>query len=388
MVKGSKLTQVQLENCAFLFFITVCALLMRFVLFPFESSDYHQFLQGWYDSLKLNGGFAAVGMNIGDYMPTYLYLLAAFTYFPVSGLTAVKLISSAADLVLAVYVCKIVSLKYKNPVYGITAYAVTLFLPSVFLNSAVWGQCDSIYTAALAAFLYHMMLGHQNRSAAAFGVAFSFKLQAVFLAPFLLLLLFKRKIRPVKLLFIPLVYFISIIPAVLAGGSFFKLLTVYFFQAKQYSMLNMFLPNLYTWLPKNTPYYISCAAMLFAGAVVAIALFCLCRASYSLDGGTLVSLALFFALLLPFVLPHMHERYYYVADILSLVYAFYFPKRMYVAAVIELSSAYAVCHNLFATDFIPVQYPALLILFVLIMITVYLVGEIRSCAGREVRAAA
>lgn len=97
------LSRRQAENIAFFFLVTVLAVLMRILLFPFESCDYHQFLQGWYDTLKANGGFAAVGMDIGDYMPTYLYLLAPFTYLPIPGLYAIKLISTAADVVLAVF---------------------------------------------------------------------------------------------------------------------------------------------------------------------------------------------------------------------------------------------------------------------------------------------
>lgn len=187
------LNREQLENAAFLFLITVFALLMRFLLFPFESGDYHQFLQGWYTALKENGGFAAVGMNIGDYMPTYLYLLALFTYLPVSGLTAIKLISSVADLVLAVYVMQTVNLKFENKTYGVMAYALVLFFPSVFLNSAVWGQCDAIFTAALVACVYYLMQNQEGKAVTAFSIAFAFKLQAVFLAPFLLLLLLKQR---------------------------------------------------------------------------------------------------------------------------------------------------------------------------------------------------
>ena len=47
------------------------ALLTRFYLFPIESNDYQQFLQNWFATLKENGGLAAIGMNIGDYMPPY-----------------------------------------------------------------------------------------------------------------------------------------------------------------------------------------------------------------------------------------------------------------------------------------------------------------------------
>lgn len=383
MSRSSEYTEQQLENAAFLFLITVFALLMRFLLFPFESSDYHQFLQGWYTSLKANGGFAAVGMNIGDYMPTYLYLLAFFTYLPVSGLTAIKLISSTADLVLAVYVMKTVNLKFENKTYGVIAYAIVLFLPSVFLNSAVWGQCDAIFTAALVACVYYLMQDQDSKAVAAFAVAFAFKLQAVFLAPLLLLLLLKRKIRLGTLIIIPAVYFIAILPSVVMGRGFLDLLTVYFSQAGQYKMIAMFLPNFYTWLPEDTPGYISRAAVILAGALVLIALFYFYRKKFALTNEILLSVALFFALLLPFILPHMHERYNYVADILSVVFAFYFPKKFYISVVIELSSAYAVCHNLFNTDFFSVQLLSVIMLGILILVTRHVVQLIDKNPERK-----
>lgn len=378
MTERKELTPQQLENGLFLLLITVIALLMRFLLFPFESSDYHQFLQGWYTALKENGGFAAVGMNIGDYMPTYLYLLAFFTYLPVSALTGIKLLSTAGDLVLAVAVMKTVNLRFSSKTYGVAAYALTLFLPGVFLNSAVWGQCDALFTAALVFCVYYLMQERDLPAMITFSIAFVFKLQAVFLAPFLLLLLLRRKIRWSCLLAFPAVYLLAILPAVALGRSMKDLLTVYWSQAGQYSMIAMFLPNLYTWLPEDTPDYIGKAAVLLAGGVVLTAIFCLDRKKFRLTNGIILTLALFFALLVPFALPHMHERYYFPADILSVIYAFYFPKKWAVAAVIQVSSAFAVCHNLFGTEFFSVQLLGIVLLFVILWVAADLVKQIQA----------
>lgn len=368
MHKHRELTNEQFENMGFLVLITVLAMLCRFLLFPFESGDYRQFLQGWYAALKDNGGFAAVGMNIGDYMPTYLYLLAGFTYFPVSGLVAIKLVSSLADIALAYYVMKTVRLKFEDPLYGVMAYAVVLFLPSVVLNSAVWGQCDAVFTAALVACVYYFMVDKEYQAVAAYAIAFIFKLQAVFLAPFLLLLLIKRRVKISTFLIIPFVYLLAVLPAMFLGRSMKELLTVYFSQAGQYKMIAMFLPNLYTWLPEDTPEYISAAAVMFAGALTVTALFYLYKKKFVFTDELFVTMALFFALFLPFILPHMHERYFYLADILSVIFAFYFPKMLYVPLVTVLSSTYAVCHNLFNTDFFSVQLLAVIMLFILIQV--------------------
>ncbi|NLJ31322.1 MAG: DUF2029 domain-containing protein [Clostridiales bacterium] len=383
MTKRMEFTRRQRENILFLVLITMVALLMRYLLFPFESSDYHQFLQGWFTALREGGGFAAVGMNIGDYMPTYLYLLAPLTYFPVSALTAVKLVSTLGDLVLAVAVMKTVNLNFSGKTYGIAAYALVLFLPSVFLNSAVWGQCDAIYTAALVFCVYNLMRGRDLPAVISFSVAFVFKLQAVFLAPFVLLMLLRRKIRPSSLLAFPAVYLAAVLPAAALGRSLKDLLTIYYSQAGQYTLVAMFLPNLYTWLPESTPVYISRAAVLLAGGLVLTALFCLSRKNYRLTKGITVTLALFFALMVPFVLPYMHERYNFPADILSVIFAFYFPRRWYLAAVIQVASAFVVCHNLFQTDFFSIQLLGVVMLFVILLVAQHLVRQISENPGEE-----
>ncbi len=196
--------------------------------------------------------------------------------------------------------------------------------------------------------------------------------------PFLLVMLFKRKIRLGTLIVIPLVYLIAILPAVIMGRGVFDLITVYFSQAGQYSMIAMFLPNLYTWLPEETPAYLSKAAVILAGALVLISLFYFNRKKFAITKEVLISLALFFALFLPFILPHMHERYYYVADLLSVIFSFYFPKKCYIAVVTELASAYAVCHNLFNTDFFSVQLLGVIMLVILILLVRHVVQLVNA----------
>ena len=39
-----------------------------------------------------------------------------------------------------------------------------------------------------------------------------------------------------------------------------------------------------------------------------------------------IELALLLAVIVPFLLPRLHERYFFMADIISLLYAFCFPK--------------------------------------------------------------
>ena len=365
---------ISAERVLFLFAVTVLAFAVRLKFLPFESGDYRQFLQGWFAELKERGGLAAVGIPLGDYMPPYFYLLALLTYLPGRDLYLIKILSFLGDIALALFAGKIVRLKYRQ-FWGEIAYAAVLFLPSVVLNSAAWGQCDSIYTAALLCCVYCLMRGRPNAAVAAWSVAFVFKLQAVFLAPFLLLMILYRKIPWRSLLIIPAVYLIAILPAAVSGRGIWDLLTVYFRQARQYSDISMYLPNLSVWYPKDIPQR---AGMAIAAAGVAAALAGVLyfrSRKLELNGSMILSLALLSVLFVPYVLPYMHERYYFPADILSVVFAFYFPEKFYVPVITVFSSTYVVCHNLFGTHFLHIRILSVLMLFCLLWVgisTVYL----------------
>lgn len=368
---------VKAENILFIVIVTVLAMAFRLKFFGYVSSDYRQFLSGWFDLLRQSGGLPGVGLNFGDYTPTYYYLLALLTYLPGSGLHLIKALSCLGDIAAAYYVFRMVDLKY-GEFWGEIAYAIVLFLPSVVINSAVWAQCDSIFTACLLACVYYLMTDRQYRAVTAFSIAFAFKLQAVFLAPFLLLLLFKRKIAVRCLLIPPAVYVVSVLPAALFGRNFWELMTIYFRQARQYTDLTMNLPNLYAWFPENTPEWVGQAAVFFAGAVVLATLVYLCLKRFPLPAEMLVSLALFYALLLPYFLPYMHERYWYPADLLSVVFAFYFPEKFYVPILTVLTSTYASCRFLFRFHFINLKILSVLMLFNLIWVGIHIIFRIRD----------
>lgn len=366
--REERITRPELENMAFLFLVTVAAFLMRLYLFPIESNDYHQFLQGWFATLKENGGFAAIGMKIGDYMPPYFYILALLTYIPLNDLFLIKIVSCLADLALAFYVMRIVELKYPGRSHGAMAYAVILFLPTVFLNSAAWAQCDAMFTGALVACLYYLLVKRPNRAVLAFSIAFVLKLQAIFFAPFLLLLFLKQKVKLRSMILIPAVYLLSIIPAVIMGRDLWDLLAVYVAQSGIYKSICMSIPNLYAFLGNVALDEVGKAGVIFAGGVVLMTLFVLFKKRYVFTPEILVTMGLLFAILMPFVLPHMHERYYYLADILSVIYVFYFPKKLYTAVIMCVSSACAVGNYLFGLAYYPQQLFAIAILINLILL--------------------
>jgi hypothetical protein len=56
------------------------------------------------------------------------------------------------------------------------------------------------------------------------------------------------------------------------------------------------------------------------------------------------------AVLVPFLLPSMHERYFYLAEVLTVIAAFYVPRRLwYVPVLVQVSSFLAYLKVLFPT---------------------------------------
>src|SRR5437588_4041581 len=99
----------------------------------------------------------------------------------------------------------------------------------------------------------------------------------------------------------------------------------------------------------------------------------------------LVKLALVFVLMMPFLLPEMHDRYFYLADVISLIYAFYFPDYFYVAALNQLFSLISYIPFLARVN-MNQQYNALIVLALVIITIRDLVKTLSSEGAREERA--
>ena len=342
---------VTAESLLFLLAVTVLAFAARVKFLPFQSDDYRQLLHVWFTELRSGGGLAAIGHNFGDYTPPYFYLLALLTYLPIKDLFLIKMLSFAGDIVMAHYAMRIIRMKYEK-FWGEIAYTIVIFLPSVLLNSAAWGEYDSLYAAALLACLCYLLEGRQYAAVMTFSIAFIFKPEAMFFAPFLLLMLLRRKIQWRSLFIVPAVYLVSMLPAVFAGRSFTDLLMVYYRQAGNRRGLRNVLPNLAIWYPNGlSPFAGNLITVLAVLLILAIVLY-FKRLEVDMTDDMIVSLALLSVLLVPYVLPWMNERCYYMADVLSVIYAFFFPEKFYVPILTVLSSTYVVCHHLFGAHFI------------------------------------
>ena len=323
--------------------ICLCGMLMRNKLMPHTSRDMEIFLQKWFDYFREHGGFRSVGDDIGDYTPMYYYFLAFLTYFKTdSPQTGIKILSIIFDFITAIYAMWIVEIKEKDSHIPLIAFTAVFCLPTVVMNSAAWGQCDVIYSCFLIMCLYYMLKGKDKVAMIMFGISFAFKLQAIFFAPFIGIALFKKKIRPLNILWIPAVYVISIIHATIAGGDFMRLLTVYFRQSGQYDSLCMSLPNLWALWEDVENELLGPAGIFFAGAcVVTVMYYYITRKELKLTHYTMVALAMISSFVVPFVLPHMHERYFYLSEVMFVIFAFSYRKKLWLIFTSQFCSVQA-----------------------------------------------
>ena len=74
-------------------------------------------------------------------------------------------------------------------------FSIALFLPTVVLNGAYWGQCDSIYGAMVVHALALLLEDRPKSSVVLMAVAFSFKLQAIFVLPLWGVMWLARKVK-------------------------------------------------------------------------------------------------------------------------------------------------------------------------------------------------
>jgi Gpi18-like mannosyltransferase len=352
------------------------AIALRISLLDFKSIDFFHYTKGWYNTIR-DQGFQAFHADFYNYNPPYLYLLyLVFRFFPgLSAVIATKLPSLVSDFVCAGFVYKIVRLKStKGPLPSFAAFAV-LFAPTVILNSAVWGQADSLYTTALVACLYFLLGKRYSLAFLAFGLGFAFKLQAIFLLPLLISLLIKKELSWKYFFLIPVVLVLALIPAWLAGRPIADLATIYLSQANQYgnnAELALNAPTFYTWLPQSHPIFdlFLPAGLLLAASIVFLYIFTIFESRSTISSSHLIELSLAILLLMPFFLPKMHDRYFYPADVFSIIFAFYFPKYFFIPLATSAISFFAYQPFLFSQEPIPMPFLAVAV-FVTICIVMH-----------------
>lgn len=322
----------------------IAAVLAKAHVIHFESYDYRAFLNGWLAHIKTHGLAHAYGVNFTNYLPLYTYMLGiANALLPdVSGVYVVKILTFAGEVLAAFYAYRIVALEYgKNSVRAWGAGVGLLALPTVIANGASVGQCDIWYTACLLAAMDGLMRKKPERAVTAFAIALSLKLQALFFAPFLLACLL-AKIIPWRLLWIiPAVYLATCIPAWVEGRPLIDMLNIFRDQLGFRERVNISAGNPYIFLHKADFLFV-----VVSGAALSIAagLWLANRVAQALPAKTTIEWMLPATLslaLMPYLLPMMHDRYFFPADIFSFILAMLRPRWFLLPVLFQTASLLA-----------------------------------------------
>ena len=351
----------------------LAALAVRWPLLPNESNDYGGHASVWYDFIVANGYFAAFEHDFYNYSPPYLYVLAAFAFLLpwLPKLLAVKALPLVFEVFLALLAHRCVRLRYpeSNGKPLLAALAV-LFAPTVILNGAYWGQADVTYTVPLLACLYFFLRERPGAAFAAFGLAFAFKAQALFLLPALLWIAAKRgpekAFAPRHLLLAPLVWLLSLVPPWLTGRPFYDLLAIYPSQTTEHRELTMALANPYQWISDDWYAWWPLGAALTAAVVWGLTV-AIRRSRAALTGELLVTLSTLSLLLVPYLLPKMLGRYFFPADVFTILLAFWRPRFWYAPIALGLVSTNGYYRGGFNTEapFVPLEWTAVVPLLLL-----------------------
>ena len=293
------------------------ALVMAWVTMPVVTSDMPAYLLPWFDHIVATGPIASFEQPFSNYAPAYLYLLAALSLMSgaLPALMLIKLLSVAGTLVLALAVRHLLT-RFDAP-QPIRAAALVFAMPSLLLNATLLGQCDAMWAAPCVMGVAAAVDRRHRAMLVWFGLAVAFKAQAVLIAPFFLALLIKRRVPLWIWPIAPLVTIATMVPAWAAGWPAADLATIYLRQADTFQMLSFNAPNIWAILqalPLGLPLVGLAAAAAIGGTAAYIARF----SAQTLDNRALLSAALLATLITAGLLPRMHERYFFLADVLAL----------------------------------------------------------------------
>ena len=331
--------------------LCAAAMLARVSFLERSSGDYDIYLADWLQKAH----------PLGEYNVLYQYILFIITRLSVPSLYAVKAVSFIGDAFLAGAAA---ALAQKDGKKSMAAFGLALLLPTIVLNGGMFAQCDSLYAACALWGLALALEGKPARAAACFALSLAFKLQAVFILPIVVVLWADRKLRLSDALVFLGTLVLTALPALLGGKSIGALLSIYTAQTGLYTGLTYNAPSFFALM--NTTgldvYAYGNFGMALALGVCALLVSAGVKRAGRMTRAGYLCLALLLPLAIVFFLPRMHERYFYLADILSVALAAYDKKAAPVCALAVFASFSCYWETLFSLPVCALMMLAALIL--------------------------
>lgn len=306
--------------------LALALITVRILLWPIHNFDVDTAFLPWQQTLISHGRLYALRQPISDYFPAYfeLTVLTSFLEGHLSRIAQIKMIPLCCDLLgvlCSFLLVQCLQRTGRGLIQGVKPRIAAVFVilagPTVILNSSAWGQTDMLYSALLILTVCLVCSGRGALASLSYGVALAFKLQSVFLGPFYLAMLLRRRIPAWSLVLLPVGWMAALLPIVLAGGSPVRFLWLPAVQAKEFRYLSTGAPNI--WQIGNVmhvPYRSGVLIGIALGAAASLWLLTLARRIDLGDTRAVAALAAMSLFTLPYVLPKMHDRYFFAAEVL------------------------------------------------------------------------
>jgi Gpi18-like mannosyltransferase len=306
--------------------------------------DLIDWLLPWYEFLRQNG-VTAFATNFSNYTPPYLYFLGLGTLLDgvMQPSTIIRGISVTFNAAAAILVFRFALKRGLSLGIGLYAAVMFLLLPSIIVNSAIWGQCDIIYTLFLMLFVYFVIERRGWAATTALGVAFAFKQQAAFIAPFALYLLMSQQLRWRQFVMVPFAYLVLMMPSAIAGRPWVELLTIYANQFDTFRTVSMGAPNPYLLLQKLVELFpslyapITITGLTFGVASVIGLAVVFVRRTAEPNAERLLLMATLSLAAVPYLLPRMHDRYFFPAGAMAFLLVLVRPRSWPILLLMQLA---------------------------------------------------
>lgn len=377
--------------------LILISVFIRFKLAPNTelSPDYDFYYREWVEFYRQNGIIKGLSNAPGDYYVPFNVIYALSSLFPCEAWVPLSIVPAICELISAFFIYKIFYLLTGKKRCSVFIGVMTLYLPFVIFDGALWKQVDAVYTCFLMVSIYKLLKQQYRASIVWYSVAFAFKLQSILFLPLYLIIYItggfngladeekelskKTAFSILEFLWIPVVYLIAGLPEVLAKHGLRATYFAYLEQTGEldsegYGMVSFF-PNIYNWGFDDHYKLLSTAAvMVLAAVLVVIAVFCY-RFRERIDRNLVLYLAIWTSWTCVILLPGMHERYDYAMLILLTPFAIMVRKKiMPFMVVANICSLIVYGITLFGAKIIDISYVSVFYVASYLFVTADIIG--------------
>ena len=316
-----------------LFAVFVAGVVMRWTLLPFSSGDLEAFNVPWMNEMRRYGGNAMVEEGRFNYSPLFFYVFKIVGDVLVGVLTpemACKVISLLPEIPLCLMSIVALNKMAGSPQEKVGLHTLVIAIafwlnPLILFNAAAWGQTDCYYVLFSLLAVWLMMQEQPVWALCALGISCSWKLQGVFLVPWVILMYLcgRKTFSFLWLLLIPAIMALTSLPMGIMQMNPLQIFKTFSARTGEWKKLTLNYPNLYALLEEGEEGYslFAMAGVGLLGAVFCLAAGVLLKRRAVLQGKKILLVAAWSVLVCVYLLPSMHERYGLAGELLLLAYA-------------------------------------------------------------------